>query len=246
MENHIPAITIVVILFSAMLVKGVFGFGDALIAMPLLAMVVGIKTATPLFAMMGTTCTLMMLIAGRQSVNVKSVKRLIAASFFGIPIGLFFLKGPYELIINLVLSLVIIFFSIYNLILPRFLALKHDNYAYIFGFLGGVLGGACNASGPPVIIYSALRRWPPASIRSTLQGYFLPLGIFIVVGHGFAGLWTQPVVYYYIISMPAVLVAIYLGGRLHRLIPVAKFERSIFILLIMIGLFLLAHTLAAT
>ena len=242
MENQILVITIVFILFIAMLVKGVFGFGDALIAMPLLAMAAGIKTATPLFAMVGTTCTLVMLISSRQSVNIKGAIRLMVSSFFGIPIGLYFLKGDYDVIINVTLACIIISFSAYNLIHPRLLFLKNEKTAFIFGFLGGVLGGACNAAGPPVIIYSALRRWQPQSIRATLQGYFFPLGIFIIIGHGLTGLWTEAVILYYVISMPIAILAIYLGGRLHHAIPAAKFEKGIYMLLILIGLFLLFHT----
>lgn len=243
MEHLFLVAAILFILFSAMLLKGIFGFGDALIAMPLLAMVVGIKTAAPLFAMVGSTCALFILVSSRQNVDVKSAIKLIISSLLGVPIGLYFLKGPYEFIINIVLSFVIISFSAYNLVLPRLLTLKNDSHAFIFGFLGGVLGGACNASGPPVIIYSALKRWPPASIRATLQGYFFPLGIFIIIGHGFAGLWSESVIYYYCISMPVAAIALYIGSRLHRVIPEGKFENGVFILLIMCGFFLLSHTL---
>ena len=243
MENQLLVIAILSILFLAMLVKGVFGFGDALVAMPLLAMTVGIKTATPLFAMVGTTCTLIMLISGRRNVHLKGAVRLIISSFFGIPIGLYFLKGAYDVIINITLACIIISFSIYNLVHPRLLSLNNERFAFVFGFLSGILGGACNASGPPVIIYSALRRWPPQSIRATLQGYFFPLGIFIIAGHGLAGLWTEAVMLYYGISMPIAVLAIYIGGRLHRIIPAAKFENSIYVMLIIIGLFLLFHTL---
>ena len=41
------------------------------------------------------------------------------------------------------------------------------------GFLSGLLGGAFNIGGPPVIYYLYSRPWPPAQIIASLQGLFL-------------------------------------------------------------------------
>ena len=43
-------IYLLVVLFISTLVRATFGFGDALIAMPLLALVINIKIVTPLVA----------------------------------------------------------------------------------------------------------------------------------------------------------------------------------------------------
>ena len=43
------------ILFASALTRSTFGFGDALIAMPLLTLLVGVQTATPLVAFVGPT-----------------------------------------------------------------------------------------------------------------------------------------------------------------------------------------------
>lgn len=236
---------VMVIFFSAMLIKSIFGFGDALLAMPLLTMLVGIRTATPLFAMVGTTITLIILILRWRSVVFTSAWRLIVSSVFGIPVGLFFLKGSFDTAVNLVLALVIILFSLYNLANPDLPRLKNERYAFVFGFVSGILGGAYNTAGPPVIIYSALRRWHPESILATLQGYFFPLGVFIFIGHGIAGLWTMTVFKYYAAAMPFSLIALAAGSRLNRAIPSNKFEKWIFGLLILIGIFLLVQSLWA-
>ena len=82
-------------------------------------------------------------------------------------------------------------YGAYNLLRPGLPALRSEAWAYPFGFAAGVLGSAYNTGGPPVIIYGTMRRWPPAHFRATLQGFFLFTNIFVLVGHGLAGLWTR-------------------------------------------------------
>ena len=47
------------IVFVAAMVQGLLGFGGALIAMPLLVMIIGIQTATPAYALLGALSTLL-------------------------------------------------------------------------------------------------------------------------------------------------------------------------------------------
>jgi uncharacterized membrane protein YfcA len=173
---------------------------------------------------------------------VGSAWRLIAASVMGVPVGLFFLSGSYEVPMKLVLASVIVTFGAYRLFRPRLLELRKESSSYLFGFLGGVLGGAYNASGPPVVIYGAMRRWPPDVFRATLQAYFLCSGSFVLVGHGIAGLWTSTVLQLYLAALPVVLIALVLGNRVNRSLPTERFGRYVHLLLIAIGLFLFVQT----
>ena len=237
----IPAL---IILFCSTFIRSAFGFGDALIAMPLLAVIVGFKVGTPVIAMIALTIAISILVRNWQKVDFQSAWRLIVSSIVGIPIGLYFLKGSYESLMKIILAIVIIGFALFHLLRPALMHLKHERYAFLFGFIAGVLGGAYNTNGPAVVIYGSLRRWPPESFRATLQGYFLLTNIFIVVGHISAGLWTAPVLSLYVFSLPLVSLAIWLGSMFHKKIPPGRFDRIIHVLLLLIGLYLLGQTVA--
>ena len=242
--NFEPSTILVLSIVSfATLLRSTFGFADAMFAMPLLAVIIGLKTATPLMAIVAMTISTTILIKNWRDVKIKSAWRLFISSLAGIPLGLWFLKGTHDTLMKLFLAVIIICFSTYSLIKPRLTAIKSENPAYVFGFLAGVFGGAYNTNGPPVVIYGSLRKWAPASFRATLQGYFFMAGIFICLGHGFTGLWTHTVLSFYLCSLPLVLVFIYIGGRLNRSIPQGKFDRIIHSLLIVIGVFLLIQTI---
>ena len=230
------------IVFVATLTRSAFGFGDAMVGMPLLAMTIGLDTATPLVGLMGITASSAIHIGHWRDVHVKSVWPLIVYTLIGIPIGILLLKGVYENVMKTVLALVIIIFSLYKLFKPKLFALANDRLACIFGLASGILGGAYNTNGPPVVIYGTLRRWDPEKFRATLQGYFFPTGALIAIGHCIGGLWTRPVLVNYAISLPVILVAIFLGGRINRRIPKARFDNYVYIFLVILGVCLLIST----
>ena len=230
------------IIFIAALTRSTFGFGDAMVGMPLLVMAIGLNTATPLVGLMGITASATILIRHWRDVHFKSVWPLIVYTLIGIPIGILLLKGLYENVMKSVLALVIITFSLYKLFKPKLFTLASDRLACIFGLASGILGGAYNTNGPPVVIYGTLRQWDPEKFRATLQGYFFPTGSLIAIGHCIGGLWTKPVLVNYAFSLPVILVAIFLGGRINRRIPKARFDNYIYVFLVILGICLLIET----
>ena len=109
--------------------------------------------------------------------------------------------------------------------------------------MAGLLGGAYNTNGPPVVVYGTLRQWTPPQFRATLQGYFVPTGVFILASHALCSLWTTKVFCLYLASLPPLVVAVVLGGLLARILPKGKFDRYVHVLLIAIGVSLLYHVI---
>ena len=125
----------------------------------------------------------------------------------------------------------------------RLPVIRNDTPAFAFGFIAGILGGAYNSNGPPVVIYGTLKRWDPETFRATLQGFLFPTSLFILAGHGLAGLWTAPVIRTYLYALPLVFAAVYLGGRINRVFSTERFSRWVYVLLIALGLLLLGEAL---
>ncbi len=232
-----PTLTLVtaVILFACTFIRSAVGFGDALLAMPLLGMVMSLKTASPVVAFVGFVISLMILLVDRKAVDFRSTWRLIAATIAGVPFGLWLLNYVPEQIVKWVLGLTLILYGVNSLFAPRYPHLCHERYAFPFGFAAGILAGAYNTNGPPIAIYGVLRRWSPEYFRATMQCYFLFSGIATIIGHGLVGLWTPLVWHLALWVMPGVGLGIYLGGKANRLIPQPMFSQIIFGLLIVVG-----------
>ncbi len=97
---------VLLIIFISTLIRSTFGFGNALIAMPLLVLILGTKTAAPLIALVGILISLVMLLREWQEVDFKAAFYLILSTLPGIPLGLFFLKSTPEDIVKMILGIV--------------------------------------------------------------------------------------------------------------------------------------------
>ena len=239
-------VLIISVLFVAALIASTFGFGVGLITMPILAIIVDIRTAASLSALVGMTVVGIVLLKHWRNIQFRSVWYLIASSCIGVPFGLWLLNYTQESFMKFFLALIIISFSCYSLLTTRRLMLRTDRTACIFGVVSGILGGAYTIPGPPVIVYGILRRWPPETFRVTLLWYFFPILLIVIIGYYFFGYLTPRVMYLYAYSFPAVLTAIIIGNYFNRSIPKEKFVWFVHALLILLGMLLSLQVIKTT
>ncbi len=231
------------IIFLAMLTRSALGFGDALVAVPLLAFLIPITVATPLAVLLSITVAAVVLAQDWRHVHVGSAWRLALATLAGIPLGLLLLVGTHEHVVKAGLAVVIIAFSVFCLVRRNGVGLTSDLWAWPFGFVAGVLGAAYAMNGPPLVIYGALRRWSAGHFRATLQGYFLPAGLACLGSYWLAGLWVPAVTRYYLLSLPVLVVGVVLGRVINRRLEGQRFLVYIYGGLIVVGAGLLVQAL---
>ena len=230
---------VLTVLFVAALTKATIGFGESLLAIPLLTFVVGIQIASPLVSLMAASVTLLIIGRSWQRIDLNATWRLIAAAVVGVPAGVWGLKTLPEAWMTAVLGTFLILAGLYHLLRPTLRALHGEHWTYLFGFLSGLFGGAYNMGSPPLIVYGAMRRWSPEQFRASLQSVFLPISVLILAGHASAGLWTTDVLQLFALSLPVVLLAFWLGDRLSQRISPGQFERVIYVCLVILGVLLL-------
>jgi uncharacterized membrane protein YfcA len=230
---------IAAVMFLATVIRSAFGFGEALVAVPLLALVVPVEVAAPIAMLVSITVALIAVVQDWREVHLRSAGWLVVSALIGIPLGLLLLKSIAEPIVKAGLAVVIILFSTYSLFSRKQHELKSDSWAWLFGFSSGVLGGAYGMNGPPLVIYGSLRGWQPAHFRATLQGYFLPASLAGMCGYWFAGLWTPAVSRFYLLSLPTVIAATFLGRMINRRVNARRFLIYVHMGLIVIGAILL-------
>lgn len=233
---------VLAVVFLATLIRAALGFGEALVAVPLLALLIPVEVAAPLAVLVSITVAAVILLEDWRHVQVQSAWQLVVATIPGIALGLLLLTAVAEPIVKGILALVIIAFSAYCLARRTPLELHNDRLAWLFGFGAGVLGGAYGMNGPPLVVYASLRRWPSEQFRATLQGYFLPASVIGMVGYWLAGLWTPAVTRYYLLSLPAAATAIILGRLVNRRLAGPSFLRYVHSFLIFIGITLLVQS----
>jgi hypothetical protein len=242
---HSVILYILVVLFLATIIRSTFGFGEALFAVPLLALRIPLAVAAPLAVLVSITIAVVVVAQDWQHIHLRSVSGLLVSTVLGIPVGLLLLKVGNPHIVKAALALILISFSVYCLRGRALFTLQQDSKRWLLacGFCAGVLGGAYGMNGPPLVLYGAMRRWSPQQFRATLQGYFLPASILGMAGYWFAGLWTPVVTHDYLWALPVILPAIWIGTIFNRRMHGDRFLRYVYLGLAAVGCVVLAQAI---
>jgi len=233
------------IVFIATLFRSAFGFGEALIAVPLLALCIPLRVATPLAVLVSITVAVIVVVQDWKKIHLASTGWLVLSSLFGIPLGLLPLTSSHQRMVKVVLAVIIMTFSVYSLTSRTPPKLRRDSRLWLLacGFCAGVLGGAYGMNGPPLVVYGAMRGWSAQSFRATLQGYFLPASLIGMGGYWFAGLWTSSVTHYYLLSLPIALLGVFVGRVINHRLRGAGFFKYLYVGLAGIGALLLVQAI---
>jgi uncharacterized membrane protein YfcA len=236
--------SVLIVVFLATLFRSAFGFGEALIAVPLMALFIPLKVAAPVAVLVSITIAAVVVAQDWRKVHVRSAGWLVASSLFGIPVGLFLLTSSHQQAVKMVLAIFIMAFAAYSLLGRKPPELKDDSKGWLLGcgFVAGITGGAYGMNGPPLVIYGAMRRWSAQHFRATLQAYFLPASVIGMVGYWVAGLWVPAVTHYYLVCLPVLLPAVWLGRVVNHRLHGDAFLKYVYVGLAGIGAVLLAES----
>lgn len=242
MTEDLTSIQIPAVLFLATFVRSTLGFGEALVAVPLLALFIPIRVAVPVVVLISITVAAIALLQDWRHVHLRSAGWLVAFTLIGTPLGLLLLTRVQGGLVKACLGLILAGFAAYSLLSGRRAVLEDDRLAWTFGLGAGMLGGAYGMNGPPLVMYGTLRGWSPQRFRATLQGYFLPASALSMTGYWLAGLWRTEVTRYYLMSLPEVLAATFLGRALNGRIDPRSFARWVNLGMLLVAVMLLAQS----
>ncbi len=236
---------ILLVVLVATVIRSTFGFGEAMVAVPLLALRIPVTVAAPLAVLVSITVAGVVVMQDHQKIHVRSAGGLLLSSLLGLPLGLLLLTHGDQRALKAGLAILILLFSVYSLFARNAPELKSDSRVWLFicGFCAGVLGGAFGTNGPALVVYGAMRRWSAQHFRATLQGYFLPASALGMFGYWLSGLWVPAVTHYYLLSLPVVLPAIFLGRTLNHRITGDAFLKYVYAGLAVTGALLLTRAL---
>lgn len=180
-----------------------------------------------------------------RHIHLRSAAGLVLATLAGIPLGLLALTSHHQEAVKAVLGILIAMFAVYALLGRSAMRLEHDSRAALLacGFAAGVLGGAYGMNGPPLVVYGSLRRWSPQQFRATLQAYFLPASVLGMAGYWMAGLWTRAVSNDYLLCLPVMIPAIFVGRAINRRFSGNAFLKYVYGGLVLIGALLFVQAL---
>jgi uncharacterized membrane protein YfcA len=154
------------------LARGFSGFGGALIFVPLASTVVGPQMAAPLLLLIDGVGALGLVPRAWRGADKRDVATMAAGAMLGVPLGTWLLthSDPVALrwgIALLTLSLLVLLVSGW-----RYRGRPAVPLTVGVGSIAGVLGGAAQVGGPPVVAYWLGGAIPATTVRFNIVLYF--------------------------------------------------------------------------
>lgn len=232
------AVFAAVVLFVAYTVRGIAGFGSGLISVPLLALFFPIQIVVPIIVLLDYVGSASQGLRNRKQIAWREQLPLIPFTLIGVGIGLSLLQSLNSATLAQALGVFIMIYAVYQLLpLPELRGSRL--FAAPGGALGGLIGTVFGAGGPFYIIYLGLRGLDKGALRATFAANFLIDGGIRLGGYAVFGFFDRTALIYIAASLPIVLVALFLGGRVHSTISPQTFARLISALLLVSGVALL-------
>lgn len=218
-----------IVLFAA-LVHSVSGFGFALMSVPLMAMAIDLRVAVVVSTLVGTVNTFWQAWQLRQQRDRILTRRFIVASCLGAPFGLAaFIWIPQD-ILKIVLGIAVLFGVA---VLGKGIDMRstHHWFDWLMGVLSGVLLMATSTNGPPLVFTLQARRISPETFRATLNAVFAITGMISTILFATSGKVSREVMNISAIAIPVMVLGVYVGIKLRRLIAPEKFRVLVLVLL---------------
>lgn len=228
-------ILVSLIFLIAGFIQGLSGFGSALVAMPLLTIFLDAKIAVPLCILNGLLITSYLSLELKGSIEKEKIFPLFIGCLPGIYLGVTFLKNMDSALIELLLGILIVFYSVYSMVFHPRPRKIHAAWSYLAGFGTGFIGSAFSAGGPPTIIYTTLTDWSRDHIKATLSGFFFISGVITAIVHAVKGLTNTLIIKYFFVTAFFVLLGTYTGSQFYNRINRQKYIQIILIVLVVLG-----------
>lgn len=222
-----------VMMFAA-LMQSLGGFGFALLAVPLCALVVDLKVAVIAVCVGSLFNSMMTFVRTRHEINRELAWRFNLPAVIGMPIGLYVLANVAQRPLKTVLGAVIILATLALMrgaanITPR------RSIEVLAGWLAGILSTATGTNGPPLVLAAQMRGLAPEAFRATLALTFVLSGSFSLALYVAAGLVTTTSLTLAFAAVPLIVIGQRAGIRLQRHLHGRHFDRLVYGLLLLSG-----------
>jgi uncharacterized membrane protein YfcA len=229
-------VLILCILMSAYFIRGITGFGSALISVPLLALSQPLQFAVPLVLALDFTASLVLGGMNRKQAAWPEIKLLLPFGMIGACLGAYALVTFPTTPVLLTLGAFTMFFGFRNIFGLQPEHQLSRAWAIPAGLTGGATGALFGASGPPYIMYLTRRLLDKGQVRATFSWLFAIDGGFRLVLFLFAGLLLDTKLQIaYMLGLLPMAAGLYIGNKVHLDITSEGMLRVVGALLVVSG-----------
>lgn len=220
----VPALVVVL----AAAVQAITGFGFALVAIPLLAVVTGPEQAVVSVTAIAAVLAGGVAVRHRRAVVGSAARRYVGTGLLGIPLGLLVLlvvdAETLTVLVGVVVLLAVVAMSVRVRATDR-------RAQWGAGVLGGALLTSTGMNGPAIVIGLDGLRLSPTAFRATIQVVFVTQGAVAFALFAVAGLVDRSVLTLIATYSVALPVGWFLGSKLFDRMHAGHFRVAVLVML---------------
>lgn len=181
-----PLLLAVAVAAAAGVIRGITGFGGAMVMTPPLALIFGPKLAVPVVLLLETFAATPMLREAVATARWRMITPMFVAACLTVPLGGYLLVSADPDVLRRAIAVIVIVFSLLLLNGVRYSGPQHLSTSIALGGVSGTMLGATSIGAPPVILYLLSG---PDAVRVTRAN--LTLYVVVTSGADLAMLWSR-------------------------------------------------------
>lgn len=238
------AISVVVILMASLL-KGMTGFGFALLALPILTVFFPMQALVPAMTIFNLATSLYILANIKMKIDYKYLLPMLLASFIGIPAGVNILQYLPERTMELatgisIFSLSMVFLLSGNREIPESRKKKPIVFA---GFLSGFMASSMSIGGPPIALAMNRKGYTKELFRKMFALVSVVNAVIAIILYVSKGMFMVFSLKFATVLFPVMLIGSKIGDLLSKRVNQMQFKRMILYLNMLLGLFIVVRIL---
>ncbi|MBK8169694.1 MAG: sulfite exporter TauE/SafE family protein [Sandaracinaceae bacterium] len=245
-----PLLVFAGIVWLALLVESVAGFGATVITVALASQIYPLPQVLAAFVPVNFVLSLYIVARHRERVDVRVlVRRLLPATAMGVAVGIFLVSSEGTDWLRLAFAIFVLALSIGSLWMMRqgqptarepLSPWQSSAVLFIAGIVHGLF-----ACGGPLLVYVAERLMPDKSMfRATVSAVWLVFHVVLLASYRAAGTLTFDSLKVSGVLMLALLLSIPVGEWIHTRLSAQKFRVGVYVLLAVAGAAQLIRALA--
>ncbi|MFA8435451.1 MAG: sulfite exporter TauE/SafE family protein [Marinifilaceae bacterium] len=231
------------VILSASVVKGMTGFGFALLAVPFLSLIVPMQVLVPAMSLFNLFTSIVILLKLRERIKAYYFIPMFIASLGGIPLGIFALEYVSSDVLRLITGILVVIFSL-KMLGKMKLAGRLRKYPIFFaGFVSGILNSAISVGGPPLVIAMNRKGYSKEMFRGVFAWFSTFSAFFTTAAFLMKGMLGHQSINLVLFTTPLLFLGSFMGSRWSGKIEPEKFKKMVIGLNIVTGVFIVVTTL---
>ena len=217
--------------------KGGFGGAVAILAVPLMALVMSPARAAAILLPILVAMDLVVIYSYRGHFDARALKLLLPGALLGVLLGYLLADRTNDNVMRLLVGVVALLFATQALLgwLSRSGRRHNAGAATAFGILSGFSSFSIHAGGPPLSMYLLPKQLPPMVYTGTAGLFFWVVNLVKLPPYYALGQFTGENLVYSMVLIPLAPIGVLVGRRLVRLSNPRFYYRVIAFFLWVVG-----------